>query len=140
MQNEPTFTDKMLLQLPRDSRDRAYAPYSGYTVGAACLGGSGIAYFGCNIENASYPVGICAERAAAASAIAHGETKIVSLALAAGPKDSPPLADARPCGMCLQFISEFMNSNARILISDGDNGFIEFTLENMLPQAFKLLK
>ena len=134
------FTDKMLLELARDMRERAHAPYSNYTVGAACLAGSGIAYFGCNIENASYPVGICAERIAVASAIAHGESKITALALAAGPRNSPALPDARPCGMCLQFMSEFMDPDARILISDGDAGFIEFTMANLLPQAFKLSK
>jgi cytidine deaminase len=138
MKDTPGFTDRMLLEMAKDARSNAYAPYSGFEVGAACLGGSGKAYFGCNVENASYPVGLCAERAALASAVAHGEKKVSILALAAGPKGSPALATARPCGMCLQFMTELMSSDARIIIADGDDRQVELTLKDLLPQAFGL--
>jgi cytidine deaminase len=138
MKENPLFSDKMLLELARDSREKAWAPYSNFTVGAACIGGSGKSYFGCNVENSSYPVGICAERAAIAGAIAHGETKILSLALAGGPRDTLPSHVIRPCGMCLQFMSEFMGQGALILIADGLEKHIEFTMGDLLPQAFKL--
>jgi cytidine deaminase len=128
----------MLVELARDARKAAYAQYSGFTVGAACKAESGIAYFGCNVENSSYPVGICAERAAVAGAIAHGEKGIVALAIAGGVKDSRPDGEISPCGMCLQFLSEFMAPSGRILIADGDEGWVETTLGELLPHAFNL--
>lgn len=134
------FTDEMLLELAADSRRRSRAPYSGFTVGAACLGRSGTAYFGCNVENASYPVGLCAERAAAASAVAHGETEIIVLAVAGGLRESPPSGDLRPCGMCLQFMSELMGPEARVLVADGPDAHLEFTMTQLLPEGFKLEK
>jgi cytidine deaminase len=137
-ENSVQFTDKMLLELARDTRARAWAPYSNFTVGAACLGGSGTSYFGCNVENASHPVGVCAERSALASAIAHGETRVTIIAIAGGPRESPPLDDIRPCGMCLQFMSEFMSQDSRVLIADGTDRSVEFRLGELLPQGFKL--
>ncbi len=130
------FTDKMLLELARDTRKVAYSPYSNFTVGAACRARSGTAYFGCNVENSSYPVGICAERAAAACAIAHGEEEIDTIAIAGGNRDDQPSGDLRPCGMCLQFLSEIMDPDGRILIADGIDGSVEFTLGDLLPHAF----
>ena len=138
LSGKPCFTDKMLLELAKDQRKMSYAKYSNFTVGAACRGESGTAYFGCNIENASFPVGICAERAAAASAISHGEKKITVLAVAGGRKDSPPSGELRPCGMCLQFLSEFMDKSGKIIIADGEYGLIETTLGELLPGAFKI--
>ncbi len=137
---EPCFTDKMLLELARDLRKSAWAPYSNFTVGAACRCESGTTYFGCNVENASYPVGVCAERAAVAAAIAHGEKKITALAVAGGKRGSDPDSELRPCGMCLQFLAEFMEQNGIILIADGIDGSIEFTLGELLPNAFHLEK
>jgi len=132
------FTDRMLVELARDARKAAYPPYSGFTVGAACKAESGITYFGCNVENSSYPVGICAERAAVAGAIAHGEKGIVTLAIAGGGKDSRPDGEIRPCGMCLQFLSEFMAPSGRILIADDVEGWVETTLGELLPHAFNM--
>ncbi|MFH1676491.1 MAG: cytidine deaminase [bacterium] len=136
--DKPCFTNKMLLELAKDQRKASYAKYSDFTVGAALRGESGTTYFGCNVENASFPVGICAERSAAASAISHGEKKITVIAIAGGPKDSPPSGELRPCGMCLQFLSEFMDKDGKIIIADGENGFIETTLGELLPGAFRL--
>jgi cytidine deaminase len=138
MSGDPGFTDKMLLELARDMRAKAYAPYSKFTVGASCLGISGIAYFGCNIENASYPVGICAERVAVASAISHSELKISVLAIAGGNCAEEVDGKVRPCGMCLQFVSEFMELDGRVLISDSATSFSEFKLSDLLPQGFSL--
>lgn len=136
--NQPSFTDDMLIALARDKRRCAHAPYSRFTVGAACRAGSGTTYFGCNVENASYPVGVCAERTAVASAVAHGETSITTLAVAGGRGESPADGDLRPCGMCLQFLSEFMEADGRILIADGADGVTVSTLGELLPSAFKL--
>jgi len=132
------FNDNMLLQLARDLRKAGYAPYSCYTVGAACRASSGTTYFGCNIENASYPVGICAERVAAAAAIAHGERKIEMIAIAGGKSGEEPDGDLRPCGMCAQFLAEFMDMDGQILIADGQTGCNSLRLSDILPQAFTL--
>ncbi len=134
----PCFSDKMLVALARDQRNASWAPYSNFTVGAACRGESGTAYFGCNVENASYPVGVCAERACAAAAIAHGEKRITTLAVAGANRDKAPDGKLRPCGMCLQFLSEFMDRDGKILIADGSDGCVELTLGELLPQGFKL--
>jgi cytidine deaminase len=83
------------------ARERAYAPYSGFTVGAAVLTASGRVFPGCNVENAAYPVTLCAERTALGSAYAAGERAIVALAVVTG-TDEP----ASPCGMCRQAILE----------------------------------
>lgn len=132
------FTDEMLVGLARDSRANAHAPYSKFSVGAACRAESGIAYMGCNVENMSYPVGVCAERVAVSSAIAHGEKKIKALALAGGPENSLPDKNIRPCGMCLQFISEFMDPDGIILIAADADKITQFTLVDLLPDAFTL--
>jgi len=128
----------MLIELARDARANAYAPYSNFSVGAACRGGSGKTYFGCNVENASFPAGICAERVAVSSAVAHGERIISALALAAGPTGCDPAADATPCGVCLQFMSEFMDPEGKILIADGVDKYTEYSFKELLPYAFKL--
>lgn len=138
MTGDAQFTDRMLVQLARDARQNAYAPFSNYTVGAACLGEKGTAYFGSNVENSSYPVGICAERVAASSAVSHGEKGLLAVAIAGGPRESPPDPAIRPCGMCLQFLAEFMKPDSIILIADGNDRFIKFTLAELLPAAFTL--
>lgn len=128
----------MLIGIARDLRRNAYAPYSGFTVGAACRAASGVTYFGCNVENSSYPVGICAERVAVAAAIAHGEKRIAVLALAGGREGAEPDGAITPCGMCLQFLAEFMEPEGRILVADGIDGRQEYTLADLLPRAFNM--
>ena len=81
---------------------RAYAPYSGFGVGAVAVGPSGRSHHGINVENASYPAGLCAERAALAAMIAAGERQLRCLAVAAGDG-----SDCLPCGFCLQALAEF---------------------------------
>ncbi len=136
--SRPCFTDKMLLELARDLRKVAHAPYSNFSVGAACRAESGTAYFGCNVENSSYPVGTCAERVAVGAAIAHGEKKITTIAIAGGNRDEGPAGNLVPCGMCLQFLSEFMEKDGVVFIADGSDGFKEYTLGELLPHAFRL--
>jgi len=119
---------ELLRSAAREARDRAYAPYSSFRVGAAVLA-SGRVFAGCNVENASFPVGICAERAALAAAVAAG-CRDLEAVLVLGPK---PVA---PCGMCRQALAEF-NPCAAVLIAGAESGDdIETTLDALLPLQF----
>ncbi len=118
-----------------DAREKAYAPYSSFKVGAVVEGGSGKIYLGCNVENSSYGLSICAERAAVCSAVAAGETQIKTVVVVAG-EDEP----ARPCGACLQFVAEFSpkDSPAVIVTASTDLNYDVHTLDDYLPMRFEL--
>ncbi len=119
-----------LVNAAREARRQAYAPYSHYYVGAAVLAKSGKVYTGCNIENAAYPTGICAERVAIFKAVSEGERELVALAVATSNGGSP-------CGACRQVFSEFAGDNAVIVLapSRGDR-FKTFTMKKILPDRF----
>jgi cytidine deaminase len=110
-------------------RTHAYAPYSGFTVGAAVQSKSGAVFTGCNVENASYGATICAERAAMAAAVAAGEHELVALAIASGAKSPTP-----PCGVCRQSLAELAPS-LPIRSYTGD-AQAEYDLSSLLPDAF----
>lgn len=124
-----------MLAAASDARERAYAPYSGFRVGAAVEGGSGKVYSGCNVENASYGLSICAERAAICRAVAEGETQVKTVVVVAG-EDKP----ARPCGTCLQFIAEFSPKDDPTIIVTADTNlsYEIHTLDDYLPMRFEL--
>lgn len=112
------------------AREKAYAPYSHFHVGAAVMMSSGHIFTGCNIENVSYGLSICAERAAIAGAVASGEREIVALAVVTE-------SQAYPCGACLQFIQEFAGEMPPILLIADLAGDIQTkTLSDCLPCAF----
>ena len=112
-----------------DARANAYAPYSGFTVGAAVRTKSGAVFAGCNVENASYGATICAERAALAAAVAAGERELVALVVASGAKSPTP-----PCGICRQCLAE-LAPNLPIRSYAGD-AHSEYDLASLLPDAF----
>ena len=110
----------------------AYAPYSKYYVGAAILTSNNKIYSGSNIENASYPAGICAEISAASAAICNGERVFSAIAVA---MDN---GVAYPCGVCRQFLSEFIQTDIPIYLICEDSQIIEESFVSLFPKAFKL--
>jgi len=117
-----------LIQAAMKARDNAYAPYSGYHVGAVALGGSGQTYTGCNVENTSYGLTVCAERVAILKAISEGEKEIAAIAVATE-------SGATPCGACRQVLFEF-GPTARVVLSGEDGTWKEMALDDLLPDAF----
>jgi cytidine deaminase len=119
-----------LIRAARRVRRRAYAPYSRYKVGAALLAASGRVYLGCNVENASYGLALCAERGAFAQAIAAGEKRFTAIAVTGkGPAPVPP------CGMCRQTLAELMPARAPVICDNGRVSTI-FTVAELLPGPF----
>jgi cytidine deaminase len=112
-------------------RQTAYAPYSGFPVGAALRGASGGVHVGCNVENVSYPEGTCAEAGAIAAMVAAGETAIAEVYVVA---DSPD--PVTPCGGCRQRIAEFAGPEVRVTMSNLEGREIVMTVADLLPGAF----
>lgn len=102
MNRAPELAERLLFQEAATLVERAYAPYSGFAVGAVVVGPSGRSHHGVNVENASYPAGLCAERAALAAMVACGERSLRYVAVAAVDGQ-----DCLPCGLCLQALAEF---------------------------------
>ncbi|WP_163969825.1 cytidine deaminase [Oceanobacillus halotolerans] len=113
-------------------RNRAYVPYSKFPVGAALRTKSGKVYTGCNIENAAYPVGCCAERVAIFKAISEGETEFEELAVAADTQRPVP-----PCGSCRQVMSEFFDRDTKIHLTNLQNNIKSIVMEELLPFSFQ---
>ena len=109
---------------------RAYAPYSRFRVGAALLGADGSITEGCNVENASFPAGMCAERSAVAAAVARGVRAFESITIATEAEEPTP-----PCGICRQVLEEF--SPQMLVVSITSEGReARWTLDELLPRAF----
>ena len=113
------------------ARERAYAPYSGYRVGAALVDEGGRVFAGCNVENAAYPVGTCAEAGAVAAMAAGGSRRIAAILVLA---DGPALV--APCGACRQRIREFGIDSTPVHLADTGGVRRTVTLGELLPLAF----
>ena len=113
------------------ARQSAYAPYSGFHVGAAVRSESGAVYTGCNVENAAYPEGICAEAAAIAAMVMAGERRIAEIAVSGGGEQL-----CTPCGGCRQKIREFAADTIPVLVCGPDGLRRRFTLGDLLPASF----
>ena len=129
-------TDDELLDAARLVREKAYCPYSGYHVGAALLDENGQVHLGCNVENAAYPQGNCAEASAIGAMVVAGGTRIVTIAVAGG--DSKGTNSCPPCGGCRQRIHEFSDEHTRIIFKDDDDQWQTFTMDELLPSSFHL--
>ena len=127
---------KELVLAALKARETAYAPYSGYAVGAALLTKTGKVYTGCNIENASFGATNCAERTAFFKAVSEGEKAFTAIAIA-GAKAGEEVSDyAYPCGLCRQVMQEFCDADFLILIGTVNGEYKEHTLAELLPYGF----
>lgn len=118
-----------LIQMGLEARQRAYAPYSNYRVGAALVTSSGKFFTGCNVESAAYPTSMCAERVAVFKAVSEGEREFVALAVVSSNGGSP-------CGACRQVMAEF-GLDTTVLIADAEGNLKqEARLSELLPGAF----
>lgn len=123
--------DRRLLEAAKAAMAQAYAPYSKFQVGAAILAENGRIYSGCNVENAAYPQGSCAEAGAIAAMVRDGGRKIREIAvIGAG------TALCTPCGGCRQRIREFADAETRIHVCDANGVRRSFTCEELLPVSF----
>lgn len=124
---------KELLKLAKEASKKAYAPYSKFLVGACVLTENNKTYSGCNFENSSYGLSICAERNAVGSAICDGERKIRAIAIY-----SPNMECCTPCGACRQVLSEFSSSEGLDVILEENSEIKIYSIEELLPKTFKL--
>ena len=120
----------MLRERALGAMARAYAPYSGFRVGAALLAADGSITEGCNVENASFPAGICAERGAVAAAVARGNRDFESIMIATEAEEPTP-----PCGICRQVLEEFSPQLLVVSVTTGGRE-ARWSLEELLPRAF----
>ncbi len=125
-------TYEELMQKAIEVSDNAYVPYSKFPVGACVLTENDKTFSGCNFENASFGLTICAERNAIGSAIAAGETKIKAIAIY-----SPKMDKCTPCGACRQVLSEFTEPDGNVILKIG-NELKTYKLSELLPENFKL--
>jgi cytidine deaminase len=122
-----------LLDAATEARERAYAPYSNYPVGAAIRASSGRVYRGCNVENLSYPLSVCAERNAVAEMVLHGDSEIREVMVRT--RDG-----GTPCGGCLQVLLEFAPEpdQVRVRCQGDDGAMTTFALSELIPHGFRL--
>jgi cytidine deaminase len=125
--------DVDLVAAARAARKRAHAPYSRFQVGAAVVDERGRVHVGCNVENASYGLTICAERNAVAAAVAAGARKLAAVAVV-----TPTRPPGTPCGACRQVLAEFGDVDTRVLLAGPTGRSEETTLGALLPRGFKL--
>ena len=128
-------TNEELLNIAKEASKKAYCPYSKFPVGASILYESGNVYVGCNVENSSFGLSLCAERNAISSAIAFGEnSKILKVAIY-----SPKSKKCYPCGACRQWMQEFeRGQNIQIVLEDENGSVYTHCVNELLPYSFEL--
>lgn len=120
----------LLINEAKNAAKSAYCPYSEYAVGAALISSDGRVFSGCNIENASYSLTMCAERVALFKAVSDGVKKISAICVFSDCGKMP-----YPCGACRQALAEFAEEGAAVIVSDGEHT-VETTLEELIPYTF----
>jgi len=119
-----------LISAAREAREKAYAPYSGFKVGAALLAGDGHIYTGCNVENVSYGLSICAERTALVKAVSCGQRVFKAIAVTADTKEY-----CSPCGACRQALAEF-GADIEVYFVNCQGEYLMHTTAELLPRCF----
>ena len=127
--------NSMLIEEAKKARERAYAPYSHFTVGAALLTKNGKIYHGCNIENAAYTPTNCAERTAFFKAVSEGERKFEKIAIVGGSEGKEPNPICAPCGVCRQVMMEFCDPEEFLVVLNEET---EVLLKELVPYGFVL--
>lgn len=128
-------TDEELINAAREAREKAYCRYSKYSVGAAIVDDEGRLHVGCNVENAAYNLGNCAEAAAIAAMVQQGGKRIRRIAVAGGYADIGPCT---PCGGCRQRIKEFADEQTIVIVIDDSNQWQQYAIDKLLPASFHL--
>ena len=129
-------TPEQLIDLAKDAMTRAYAPYSGFQVGAALLCADGTVYQGCNIENASFSPTVCAERTAIFKAVSEGRREFTALAVCGG-KGGIIEGFFPPCGVCRQVMREFCKDDFPVYLAGANGTWQATTLAELLPLSFR---
>jgi len=130
-------TTSELISHALQARNQSYSPYSNFAVGAALLSKDGKLYTGCNIENAAYTPGNCAERTALFKAVSEGVREFSSIAIVGGPKGTDTLDLCTPCGVCRQVMMEFCDPKTfQVILAKDPENYKIFTLEQILPMGF----
>ncbi len=124
-----------LIEAAEQARKHAYVPYSHFAVGAALLCADGTVVTGCNVENASYPLGNCAERTAIFAAVAAGKREFSALAIVGGKENESADTLCPPCGACRQVIREFCAPDFPVFLKNGSE-IVHRTLSELLPDSF----
>lgn len=127
-------SDEELMQLAETARERAYAPYSQFAVGAALLCSDGTVYLGCNIENAAFGAAMCAERVAIYQAVTGGKNSFVKMAVCGGGDHAD--APCSPCGICRQVLQEFCKDDFRVILKNA-NKLVSYKMGELLPVSFQ---
>ena len=127
---------ELLIEEAKKAMEKAYAPYSGFKVGAALLCADGTVYGGCNIENASFTPTICAERSAIFKAIYDGKREFTAIAVCGG-KDGVITGQFPPCGVCRQVMREFCDDDFKIYLAGEKGSYESYTLAQILPVSFR---
>ena len=130
-----TISNDDLINAAREARRNAYDRYSNYSVGAALVDNRGHLHVGCNVENAAYPLGSCAEAGAIGAMVQQGGKRIVKIAVVGG---STEIGPCTPCGGCRQRIREFADDETLILAIDDSGEWQEFSIKQLLPASFHL--
>lgn len=130
-----TINDQALIEAAKEARGKAYCRYSGFSVGAAILDDRGRVHVGCNVENAAYNLGNCAEAAAIAAMVQDGGKRIVRIAVAGGHSE---IESCTPCGGCRQRINEFGDEETIVVAVDDSNKWQEYSITELLPASFHL--
>ena len=125
-----------LIKAAIHGQERSYSPYSGYRVGAAVMTADGRIYEGCNIENAAFTPGDCAERTAIYKAVSEGNRDLKAIAIVGGAKGKEPDM-AFPCGVCRQIMREFVDPKEfLVIVARSEDDYEKYTLEELLPNSF----